>query len=447
MNISDHELEMFHLTPPPYWRAERTRRRQIQYKEQNLDRVEYAEDHFTGCSGGTFYDGDAYPPEYYGNVFTGEVAGNLIHRDILVPSQENPTLAAQRDEGEKNREFLASTDSWFRPAAFTVGPDGFLYVVDMYRQHVETPLSIPEDLKEDMDFLAGSDRGRIYRIVPENPPAGLRPAPKLRETPSSELVKILTYPNRWWRLQAQRLLLERQDASVVPLVKDVFSTHEDARVRLHALYVLEGINALDVSVVKQAMEDPHAGVRKHGLILAERYPELISKTLEMFGDSSLHVVFQATLSAGGSSDKKTAEALAKILTLRGNDPLFRTAVLSANVGPSIEFLDRLINRHAFLEKPEEWKESWLSELSYSVGSANDSGEVSALLDILISQAMEKQPQWQVAAVNGLKKGLQRSSATDAATKEKLETIQTNNAAGIGSAIRDLKNLNAKRSAL
>ncbi|MDH5604448.1 MAG: dehydrogenase, partial [Cyclobacteriaceae bacterium] len=105
-NISDHDLEMFQDTPPPYWRAERTRRRQIEYKEQGLDREEYAEDHFTGCSGGTFFSGNGFPEGFYGSIFTGDVAGNLIHRDILQPLKDSPTFVAQRDAKETTREFL-----------------------------------------------------------------------------------------------------------------------------------------------------------------------------------------------------------------------------------------------------------------------------------------------------------------------------------------------------
>ncbi|MDH3649500.1 MAG: hypothetical protein OEQ53_07440, partial [Saprospiraceae bacterium] len=156
-NISDHELEMFQQTPPPYWRAERTRRRQKRYKEQGLDRVEYAEDHFTGCSGGTFYAGHTFSAEFYGSIFTGDVAGNLIHCDILEILSGSPTYVGKRAPIDTDREFLMSTDSWFRPTHFYVGPDGSLYVVDFYRQHIETPLSIPEDLKADMDFMQGSD--------------------------------------------------------------------------------------------------------------------------------------------------------------------------------------------------------------------------------------------------------------------------------------------------
>ena len=168
VNISDHDLVMYQKTPPPYWRAERTKRRNQEFKEHNLDRVEYAEDHFTGASGGTIYTGDVFPKEYYGTVFTGDVAGNLVHRDILSPLDNSPTFVAKRDDAEKNREFLASTDSWFRPANFSQGPDGYLYLIDFYRQHIETPVSIPDDLKADMDFLNGSEYGRIYRISPSN---------------------------------------------------------------------------------------------------------------------------------------------------------------------------------------------------------------------------------------------------------------------------------------
>lgn len=447
LNVSDHDLEMFQQTPPPYWRAERTRRRQIQYKEQNLDRVEYAEDHFTGCSGGTVYDGDAFPSEYYGNIFTGEVAGNLVHRDVLVYQEDRPTVVAKRDKGERDREFLASTDSWFRPSGFTVGPDGSLYVIDMYRQHIETPLSIPEDLKEDMDFLAGSDMGRIYRIVPVGNGVKTKVAPKLKEMSSAELVGLLTHANRWWRLQAQRLLLERQDATVALSVKELFSQHEDPRVRLHAFYVLEGLNALDPALVKNAMNDPHAGVRKHGLILSERYPELLPQVLDMLNDSSVHVVFQAVLSAGASPDNKTIEAFASVLNRHGEDPLFRTAVLSSNAGTSAALLHELIRKHAFLQQTTEWKKLFLSELSYSIGSANRQADVNNLLNILTTKSMEAEPQWQVAGVNGLKKGLQKAAANDETRKQALEAIQVNKADEIPQAIQRLRKLNQRSSNL
>jgi len=441
-NISDHDLEMFQITPPPYWRAERTARRQKQYKEQNLDRVEYAEDHFTGSSGGTIYDGDAFPPEYYGNVFTGDVAGNLVHRDVLVPSKDSPVLVAKRDEGEKSAEFLASTDSWFRPAGFTVGPDGSLFVIDMYRQHIETPLSIPEDLKADMDFLEGSDRGRIYRIVPEDFETGKHETPNLKDKAAHEYVALLAHPNRWWRLQAQRLLLERQDASVVEPVKEMFLTHSDPRTRLHAFYVLEGLNALDASLVAKAIDDEHPGVRKHGLILAERYPELLTKVLESTQDSSLQVVMQAALSAGEFKGVKVANALAAVVNDNPADPWMRMAVLSSEAGTSSALLTEL-KRLGFFASADKGRLSFLEEFSYMVGTRNESKEVNAHLDLLNRSTLDKDEQWQVAGVKGLIKGLEKSGQLSPEMKEKLKQLQVTTGNEARSAITDLGKFYAK----
>lgn len=441
-NISDHELEMFQVTPAPYWRAERTARRQKQYEEQNLDRVEYAEDHFTGASGGTIYDGDAFPETYYGNVFTGDVAGNLVHRDVLVPSDESPVFIAKRDEGEKSAEFLASSDTWFRPSGFTVGPDGSLFVVDMYRQHIETPLSIPEDLKEDMDFLAGSDRGRIYRIVPDDFAIGKKELPNLRDKTPQEYVDLLTHPNRWWRLQAQRLLLERQDASVVEPVKELFSSHKDPRTRLHALYVLEGLDALSAALVRKAVDDEHPGVRKHGLILAERYPELQPQVLERTGDPSVQVVLQAVLSAGEFKGTKVTNALAGVVNKYFGDPWVRMAVLSSEAGTSPVLLSEL-KRLGFFSDPEKERIAFLEEFSYMVGTRNSPSEVNRHLNLLDRSGLDKDEKWQIAGVKGLIKGLERSSELSPEMKEKLKQLQVTTRDDAKTAITDLSKIYAK----
>ena len=439
VNISDHDLEMFQLTPPPYWRAERTRRRQEQYKEQNLDRVEYAEDHFTGSSGGTIYDGDAFPKEYYGNVFTGDVAGNLVHRDVLAPAKDSPAFIARRDEGEKTKEFLASNDSWFRPSGFTVGPDGYLYVVDMYRQHIETPLSIPEDLKEEMDFLYGSEHGRIYRIRPDDSNGKDVKSPKLRDLQAAECVQLLAHPNRWWRLQAQRLLLERQDKSVVGSVTELFQSHADARTRLHALYVLEGLNALNASIVGKALSDSHEGVRKHGLILSENYPELLPRVLESMRDSSLQVVLQAALSAGEFSGAKVSEALASLTLTHGGDRWIRTAILSSDAGTSLTMLTALSNK-SFFAQSAPWKQTFLEEFALAIGSGKESSEVKRLMAILRQPVLAKDAQWQLAAMKGLVKGLEQNKESANNVKEWLKAVKVNTEADAQAAMTGLSKL-------
>ena len=167
-DISDHgrpSAPMYPLTGPQEWRKQRTALRQQRYNENNLNRTEQLSGWFTAASGGTIYDGDAFPQEYVGNVFTGDVSGNLIHRDIL--RRDGATFLAARAKPEV--EFLASTDVWFRPCNFTNAPDGNLYVTDIYRQVIETPESIPEEIRKKIDFYKGDTMGRIYRIVPNKP--------------------------------------------------------------------------------------------------------------------------------------------------------------------------------------------------------------------------------------------------------------------------------------
>lgn len=400
LNISDHDPTMFQETPAPYWRQERTKRRNQQFEEAKLnDRHEYADDHFTGASGGTYYGGDALPKAYYGSIFTGEVAGNLIHRDVLERLPNSPKFTAQRGKGEKNHEFLTSTDPWFRPANFTVGPDGSLYVIDMYRQHIETPTAIPEDLKEEMDFMNGSKLGRIYRIAAKtNKPAVVQP--KLRSKSSAEVVALLAHPNQWWRLQAQRLLLEKQDKSVIPALKNLFTEDTNPRTRLHAFFTLEGLNALDASLVKQAMQDAQPDIRAYGLMMAERFPTSLPQAIEKASDSSAPVAFQAALSLGQFPARQVASALAGILEKYGNDALFRRAVLSSEAGSSLELVRQLTGRSGYFKSITPEKDTLLADLAFVIGSRNRKDEGLQLVTLFSDQL-----HWQQTALMGLTNGL------------------------------------------
>jgi putative membrane-bound dehydrogenase-like protein len=434
VNISDHDPIMFQQTPAPYWRAERTKQRNKRFQENHMSQVEYEKDHFTASSGGTFYGGDALPKEYYGNIFTGDVAGNLVHRDVLVASDTAPYFIAKRPPTETSKEFLATTDSWVRPASLTVGPDGDLYMIDMYRQHIETPMSIPEDLQVDMDFNAGNKYGRIYRIVPKNAGAYKKTDVNLRNKQSAELVQFLSHPNQWWRLQAQRLLLERQDESVIPAVKKLFNEGADARFRLHALYVLEGLNALDAEIVKKAMKDPEPGVRENAAILAERFPACLTQLKEMTKDSSVMVAFQATLSLGEFKDKSVTPALANVLKQRGEGTWFRTAVLTSEAGSSIELLKELNKDGSFFNASAPWKTSFLENFANIIGERNQKEQITALLDVA------KPGEWQSVAVNGLIKGQKKAKGVDEDQLKQLKSIADESGSNITKAIQDLKQL-------
>jgi putative membrane-bound dehydrogenase-like protein len=437
-NISDHQEIMFNKTPPPYWRAERTARRNKAFKEANMKNIEYAEGRFTGASGGTIYNGDGFPKEYQGNFFVTDVSGNLVHRDILSSVDKSPVMVAKRGPQEKDEEFLYSTDTWFRPITFTTGPDGYLYLLDYYRQHIETPVSIDEDLKAEMDFMAGSDMGRIYRILPSN--AKVKNVKvDLKNTSSIKLVAVLANPNGWWRSQAHRLLIERGDKAVIPAVKALLNTSKDSRARLHALYVLEGLNALDAAAVKKGLQDAEPGVRENAVILAERFPECLSLVIQKINDPANRVAFQAALSLGEFAGNDVAPALAKVVEQYGQDTWFRTAVLSSNAGSSANLLKALSQSGSFFQKEEPWKLTFLGDLSAIIGARNKKEQVKEYLNLTSQPAIEK-GSWQTAMLNGLKKGLSKGEGASAQLKETVASLKTASSTDVKATLLKLQEL-------
>jgi hypothetical protein len=257
---------------------------------------------------------------------------------------DSPFFIAQRGPKEFDKEFMATTDSWVRPASFAYGPDGALYMIDMYRQHIETPLSIPEDLQVGMDFDAGNKQGRIYRILPKNAGPYKKPQVDLRKLSVSELLSLLTHTNQWYPMQAHRLLLERKDPSMAGPLNEILLTSKDARTRLHALYLLEGINALGAAQVRLALKDEAPGVREQAAILAERFPECLPDLIKLTNDVNVKVVFQATLSLGNFNTPEVKTALEKIAKKYAGNSWFRTALLSSVTGASLEQMKEFLKK-------------------------------------------------------------------------------------------------------
>jgi putative membrane-bound dehydrogenase-like protein len=401
-DISDHgrpSARMFPLTGPQEWRKKRTQVRQQRYNENNLNVTEQVGGWFTAASGGTLYNGDAFPEEYVGNVFTGDVSGNLVHRDIIRP--DGPTFAAHR--AKENVEFLASTDVWFRPCNFANAPDGNLYLTDIYRQVIETPESIPDEIKKKIDFYAGDTLGRIYRIVPNHPRRRGDLKPNLGSLSSADLVKQLANPNGWHRWTAERLLLERQDHSVIPDLKALASTGSTPEARVHALWLLNSYGALQQELVERSLKDPDPGVRQNALQLAEPFLKqskpVADAVLAAAADRDQHVQLQDALTLGGIKDPKSLAMLVKLAHERSSDPWFRIAILTSAADSASPFY------HALLAKGGSWTDPQiLTQLSALIGARQNPSELSQWFAELPKL---KQPQ---SELEGLTRGLRLSNA-------------------------------------
>jgi putative membrane-bound dehydrogenase-like protein len=374
-DISDHgrpSSPMFPLTGPQEWRKQRTAMRQQRYDENNLNRTEQLSGWFTAASGGMLYDGDAFPKEYVGNVFTGDVSGNLIHRDILRP--DGATFLAARAKPEV--EFLASTDIWFRPCNFMNAPDGNLYVTDIYRHVIETPESIPEEIRKKIDFYKGDTMGRIYRIVSNKPRRTGNLKPDLGRRSSAELVAQLANENGWHRVTAQRLLLERQDKSAVPDLRKLAQASPSAEARVYALWLLHSLGAIQADDVQRALADNDARIREQAIRLSEPFlaksKPIADTVLRMAADSEPRVQFQASLTLGDLKNPRSLRALADLAHQHSADQWFRLAILSSVADSASPFF------HSLLAKGESWTDQQLLiELSALIGARQNTRELAA----------------------------------------------------------------------
>ena len=279
-------------------------------------------------------------------------------------------------------------------------------MVDICREFVETPASIPEPIKKGKNFFSGTDLGRIYRIVPKNHPSGSMTWPVLHQPETVELVENLGHPNQWWRLTCQRLLLERQDPSAVPLLKEMVVRPANSLARLHALYALEGASALDASLISLALEDSEAGVREQAIILAEDFPELLPKLTALVSDPSPRVLFQLALSLGQFQGTQVQQAFRRLVEQNGEDKWQRTAVLSSEPGSSLDLLESMLKEPAYFESDNEGRANFLEELAAVIGARNRENEAQRLIGLLAHNSVLKKESWQVPALRGFRQGLE-----------------------------------------
>jgi len=268
-------------------------------------------------------------PDYVGNAFVCESVHNLITRLKVKP--EGVSFSAKRARAESKSEFLASTDNWSRFVQIQTGPNGNLWVVDMYRFVIEHPRWITPDRLAFLNLREGAQKGRIYRVSPRNKP--LRTIPNMKSKTSLQLVQSLASPHGWQRDVGQRLLVERKDLSICNTLEQQARSAMSAETRLQSLATLDGLEMLSSEILENALRDSHPHVRRHAIRLSERHlaenPTIASTIVPLIHDPYPSVRLQAACTLGEFNHPTAANSLGELLLRKDRDPYLTAAALSS----------------------------------------------------------------------------------------------------------------------
>ena len=361
--------------------------------QTGIDRPDGTLFKFTSVCAPTVYRGDRLPAELYGNVFVAEPAANLVARLVLEEGSDGLTARKAYPQGE----FLASTDERFRPVYLSSAPDGTLYIADLYRGIIEHRISITEYLRDQIlerRLDRGTGFGRIYRVMHETTTRDV--AVPLRSASTAELVKALSHPNGWWRDTAQRLLVERQDKAAAPALVALASSTDKWQTRLHALWTLDGLGAIEPALVTAALADKQPEVRNSAIRLAERWlgqpgHPLVAEIAKRVEDDNPWIRAQLGASLGALPAGPREDLLERLLRRAGDEPVTVDAALSSLRGSELIMVDRL--RTSSGATPQI--ESALTMLSATIVR---SGEDAAVQRVLAATAEATTAEWQRGAM-------------------------------------------------
>jgi putative membrane-bound dehydrogenase-like protein len=336
---------------------------------------------FTSACGGTIYRDELLGVEFMGNSFVCEPVHNLVHREVLEPS--GTSFVSRRAPGEQRSEFVASTDVWFRPVMARTGPDGALWIVDMYRAVVEHPEWIPKDWQAKLDLRAGQDRGRIYRVFREgHEPRAIR---SLGQLSSTDLVEKLLDASGTVRDQARQLLIERGDRSLIPQVRALAIRSSTAQSQVQALSILVEWGDMRESMIAQLLRDPLPQVRIATLRALEMMLKLdepgeqewiteLEDLRHCASHTDAHLRLQTALTLGelnaAAFEKRqwrtvelehVGELLAEIAIRDRADPFISAAVASSlNADNLAAFTARMLNEEVRSEQRAAIMDAWIA---------------------------------------------------------------------------------------
>jgi putative membrane-bound dehydrogenase-like protein len=410
------QADVFRTSPIEPWRIVRTRLRVKGLVPGPVEGGGRPAGYFTGATGTTIYRGNAWPQQWRGVAVVGDVGSNLIHRKVL--NDLGLEYSAVRIDDKS--EFVSSSDIWFRPVQFANAPDGALYVCDMYRETIEHPASLPPVIKKHLDLTSGRDRGRIWRILPDgfSQPKLKKPA----DMTTAELVALLEHDNGWHRDTAARLLYERQDSKAVPLLVKLAGGSKLPLARMHALYALDGLGALDADTLLPRLTDDYPRVRQHAVKLAEKLadvPAIRQRLLQMPADADYRVRYQLAFTLGQIEDPRREEALAALV--RQGGPLMTLAAQSSLKQGAGQVLSILAADPKYRGTSDG--KQFLRSLAAQIGQQQSAGDVAALIKMLTALSSEKDGALQVILQGlALKPGSKLAEQVAAATGGKSDEL-------------------------
>jgi putative membrane-bound dehydrogenase-like protein len=433
--------EVFRISPDEPWRIIRTRWRIAGVVKGAVEGGGRVSGYFTGATGTTIYRGDAYGPDFVNNSFTGDAGGQLVHRKIIKPSADGISLIGERPADEHGFEFAASKDTWVRVVNFANAPDGCLHICDMYREVIEHPWSIPDEIKKHIDLNSGNDRGRIYRIVPDKGAERIGQKVALGKMSTEELVQTLGHPNGWHRDTAQRLLFERKDKAAVPLLEKVLGG-DNALAKLHALGALQGLGELNSKMIEGAWSDPDENVRKKGLMFAEGLwkdgkltPERFDELTRLTHDSSPVVIMQMACFLGelarGESESSSSKdggphSVAKLMLGLAQENHYRPWITAALLSSPPKLAIRLFKDLISLHKDPDMRplDEFVASLIGIVASSADQKDIVFVMKTLEEATKDGFGNYHISWLKALGRGLKRSGIlkSDSAIRQQFESL-------------------------
>lgn len=335
------QATVYRASPIEPWRIVRTRLRVAGAVPGPIEGGGQPAGYFTGATGLTAVRGSAFQGHWKDVVVVGDAGGNLAHRKQL--QRDGAGFRGERMDSES--ELVASRDIWFRPVQFANGPDGGFYIIDMYREVIEHPDSLPPAIKRHLDLTSGRERGRIYRLVPDGYQRPL--VPDFSAFSTHELVASLDHPNLWHRATASRLLCERQDPKQVPeLLALVADPGTGDLGKLWALSALEDCGALTRAALLPALHSPNPELRRRAVEFSESLlstdSEVATEILRKVGDPSPEVRMQVAFAVGERPALDRIALLTTLLTHDSEDRLIRAACRASMDGIEMELLKRLL---------------------------------------------------------------------------------------------------------